>query len=86
MQTPINIALADPPQPSEVKKAISKLSSSKAPGQDCIPAEIYALGIPLVIGKLTERVCEMWKREDSPRAQGCLNYPPLQEEREQVVL
>ena len=77
-QTPINIALADPPQSSEVKKAISKLSSGKAPGQDCIPAEIYVLGSPLLIDKLTELFCwNVETRENSPRAQGCLNYPPL---------
>ena len=66
-QTPINIALADPPQPSEVKKAISKLSSGKAPGQDCIPAEIYASGSPLLIDKLTELFCEMWNQERIPQ-------------------
>ena len=85
-QTPIKITLADPPQPSEVKKAMSKLSSGKAPGQDCIPAEIYASGSPLLIDKLTELF--LWNvesRANSPRAQGCLNYPPLQE-REQAVL
>ena len=66
-QTPFNIALADPPQPSEVKKAISKLSSGKANGQDCIPAEIYASGSPLLIDKLTELFCEMWKQERIPQ-------------------
>ena len=66
-QTPINIALADPPQPSEVKKAISKLSSGKAPGQDCIPTEIYASGSPLLIDKLTELFCEMWNQERIPQ-------------------
>ena len=66
-QTPINNSLAEPPQSSEIKKAIAKLSSGKAPGQDCIPAEIYASGSPLLVTKLTELFCEMWKQEKLPQ-------------------
>ena len=60
-QSPINITFADPPQPLEVKKALSKLYSGKAPGQDCILAETYTSDRLLLIDKLTERFCEMWK-------------------------
>ena len=84
-QTPINNSLAERSQAPEVKKAI-KLSSPKAPDQDCIQAERYASGSPVLVNKLTELFCEMWKGEASPRAQGCLYHPPIQEEREQAVL
>ena len=60
-QFPINNSLAEPPQVSEVKKAIAKLSSGKAPSQDCIPAEICASGSPFLVDKLTELFCEIRK-------------------------
>ena len=62
-KTSINISLADRSQPLVVKKSLSKLSSSNAPGQDFIPAKIYASCSPLLIDKLTEFFSEMWKQE-----------------------
>ena len=52
-QIEINHSLAVPPSLEETEKAISLLSSGKAPGSDAIPAEVYKNGGPRLVEKLT---------------------------------
>ena len=66
-QVPIKHSLADVPTEAEVKKAVKRLSSGKAPGADSIPAEIYASGGPIMIRKLTELFQSMWNQEQVPQ-------------------
>ena len=42
------------------------MSSGKAQGSDSIPAEVYAAGGPLLIGKVTEMCETMWNQEEIP--------------------
>ena len=60
-QAAINFEMDATPEENEVKKAISQLSSSKAPGSDAIPAEIYKAGGPVLLQKLTELFQSLWK-------------------------
>ena len=62
-QVPIVGSLADPPTEAEVAKAMKRLSSSKAPGADCIPVEVYAAGSPKLIESLTSLFTTMWTQE-----------------------
>ncbi|XP_063601113.1 uncharacterized protein LOC134777205 [Penaeus indicus] len=66
-QAPTNHALADVPTEEEVKKAVNRLFSGKAPGADSIPAEIYASGGPQLIRRLTELFQSMWFQEKLPQ-------------------
>ena len=53
-QAECNPLLDEFPTVSETVKAITFLSSGKAPGSDAIPAEIYKAGGPQVTEKLKE--------------------------------
>jgi len=66
-QVPIDGSLADPPTEAEVAKAIKCLSSSKAPGADSIPAEVYVAGGPRLIKSLTSPFTTMWIQEKLPQ-------------------
>ena len=66
-QAKINEALADLPELAEIEKAISSLSSGKAPGDDGIPAEIFACGGPALVNKLLELYRAQWAREELPQ-------------------
>ena len=66
-QVECNLLLDELPTISETVKAIKLLSSSKAPGSDAIPAEIYKAGGPPVAEKLTELFHIMWRKEAIPQ-------------------
>jgi len=59
-QVPIDGSLADPPTEAEVAKAIKRLCSCKAPGDESIPAEVYAAGGPKLVESLTSLFTTMW--------------------------
>ena len=86
-QMECNLVLDEFPTVSETVKAIKLLSSGKAPGSDSIPAEIYkAGGTP--VAKEDDCVISHYaeKRSHPTRIQGCVNYPPIQTERESSVV
>ena len=66
-QVPTNESLDDPPTLVETKKAITQLSSGKAPGSDSIPAEIYKEGGPALTEKLLQLFQIMWHQEFIPQ-------------------
>lgn len=66
-QVEINQSLAVLPSIEEISKAITLLSSGKAPGSDAIPAEIYKAGGPRLVEKLTDVFQAMWKLEAVPK-------------------
>ena len=55
------------PSLSEVKSAIKKLCNGKAPGMDGIPGEIYKVGGPTLIKKLTSLLGSIWKEGSVPQ-------------------
>ena len=64
---------------SETVKAIKFLSSSKAPGSDAIPAQIYKAEVIQLHRNI------MWIKEAIPQEfvyKECNNHPPIQMERE----
>ena len=74
--------LEDPPTMQEVQKAVKQLSSGKAPGADCIPAEIFKEGGV----KLRERLLGLYsnimgKWGSSSGFQGCPYHPHIQVQR-----
>ena len=86
-QVECNLLLDEFPTVAETVKAIKRLSSGKAPGSDAIPAEIYKAGGTPVAKKMTELFHIMWRKKRHPsRIQGCVNYPPIQKERESSVV
>jgi hypothetical protein len=66
-QVAVNDSMSAPPDENEVKKAISQLSSGKAPGADAIPTEIYKAGGPVLIHKFTELLQSLWKQGSVPQ-------------------
>ena len=62
-----NIDLNRPPSEEEVKKAIKKLSTGKAPCADAIPAEVYKHGGDMLLQKFTYLFCRMWDEEVIPQ-------------------
>ena len=66
-QMECNPLLDELPTVSETVKAMTLLSSDKAPGSDAIPAEIYKAGGPPVAEKLTELYHIMWRKEAIPQ-------------------
>ena len=66
-QVDINEDLDTPPTEDEVKKAIGQLTNGKAPGPDAIPAEIYKVGGPATMQRLTEIFQTMWNRGQVPQ-------------------
>ena len=67
-QVPIDSSLDDLPTSDEVKKkAISQLSDGKAPGRDCIPAEIYKCGGDVLVNRLTELFTLIWEKQVLPQ-------------------
>ncbi|XP_078083694.1 uncharacterized protein LOC144503067 [Mustelus asterias] len=66
-QVDMNSAMDDPPVVAEVTKAVSQLSSGKAPGADAIPAEIYKAAGPVLIEKLIELLQSFWKQGSIPQ-------------------
>ena len=66
-QADINPALHNPLTLPETEKAISKLSSGKAPGADTIPAEVYKHGGPQLLEKLTQLFQSTWAQGVIPQ-------------------
>ena len=66
-QVPIDTSLDALPTSDEVRKAISQLSDGKAPGRDCIPAEIYKCGGDALVERLTELFKLIWEKQVLPQ-------------------
>lgn len=66
-QIPTNVALDCTPTLAELHKAISQLSSGKAPGADNIPAEIYKHGGPALNDKMLQLFDLIWQQECVPQ-------------------
>ena len=66
-KVPLNNKLDTPPSLDEVKKAISQLSSGKAPGQDSISIEISKAGGQITTQKMTDLFRSIWEREVVPQ-------------------
>ena len=66
-QIPINDALDETPTLDETRRAISQISSGKAPGADSIPAEIYKEGGTVLIEKLHIIFQQIWQSEIIPQ-------------------
>jgi len=66
-QVAINTDLDIPPSEEEVAKAISQMSTGKAPGPDAIPAEVFKSGGPSLLSKLTELFQSCWESETLPQ-------------------
>ena len=62
-QIETNTDLDRPPSEEEVKKAITQLSTGKAPDADAIPAEVYKHGGDTLLHKLTDLFRRMWDDE-----------------------
>ena len=85
-QAECNLLLDEFPNIAETVKAVKLLSSGKAPGSDAISAEIYKAGGTPVSKKMTVISHYVEKRNHPSRIQGCVNYPPIQTERESSVV
>ena len=66
-QIPTNEALDIMPTREELLKAISQLSSGKAPGSDSIPAEIYTNGGPALVLQILQLFRLIWQQETVPQ-------------------
>ena len=66
-QIPTNEALDIMPTREELLKAISQLSSGKAPGSDSIPAEIYKNGGPALVLQILQLFRLIWQQETVPQ-------------------
>ena len=66
-QVETNTDLDRPPSEEEIKKAITQLSTGKAPGADEIPADVYKHGGDTLLQKLTDLFCRMWDNEVIPQ-------------------
>ena len=56
----------DPPSAEEVRKAIRTMKSGKAPGADCVSAEMLKAGGEVTMGALTEIFEGIWETEETP--------------------
>ena len=59
--------LDETPTKEELSKAISDISSGKAPGQDGIPAEVFKCGGSQLLGNLNQLLCKCWKVGSVPQ-------------------
>ena len=66
-QVPTDTTMDEIPSQDEIKKAISLLSSGKAPGADAIPSEIYKEGGDALVGKLHDLFKIVWREEKIPQ-------------------
>jgi len=66
-QVNTNNTMDVPPDEAEVRKAISQLSSGKAPGSDGIPSEIFKAGGSTFVQKLTELFQSFWAQGSIPQ-------------------
>ena len=56
----------DPPSADEVRKAIKTTKSGKAPGADCVSAEMLKAGGEVTTGALTKIFEGIWEAEETP--------------------
>jgi len=63
----INQELDSLPSEKEVRKAIERMLSGKAPGSDAIPTEIYKVGGPAMLCKLTQLYQSIWNDRTIPQ-------------------
>ena len=56
----------DPPSAEEVRNAIRTMKSGKAPGADCVSAEMLKDGGEVTMGALTEIFEGIWETEETP--------------------
>ena len=66
-QIPTNEALYIMPTRQELLKAISQLSSGKAPGSKSIPADIYKNGGPALVLRVLQLFRLVWQQETVPQ-------------------
>ena len=66
-QIECNSLIDEFPTVTETRKAIQHLFSSKAPGADAIPAEVYKAGGPPIAVKRTELFQCLWRKEAIPK-------------------
>ena len=66
-QHPVLDELAHNPSREEVQKVINQLVSNKAPGNDCIPAEIFKFGGGSLIDKLLDLFVLIWETGSVPQ-------------------
>ena len=85
-QVECNLLLDEFPTVAETVTTIKILSSGKAPGLDAIPAEIYYAGGTSCKEDNTVISHHVRKRSHPSRIQRCVNYPPIQTERESSVV
>ena len=87
LQMECNLLLDEFPTVAKTVKTMKLLSSGKVPGSDAILAEIYKAGGTPVTKKMTQLFHIMWRKKSHPlRIQRCVNYPPIQTERESSVV
>lgn len=65
------------PTIDELDKAIDKLPSGKAPGKDCIPAEIIKCGKPALLEPLHKLLCKCWEDGEVPQSMRDANIVTL---------
>ena len=66
-QVVINSSLANSPTVEGIRRAVKSLSTSKAPGSDAIPGELYILSRPNLIYNLTELFKSAWTSQAVPQ-------------------
>ena len=64
---PIMIELDEPPTKEELSKAISNMSSGKAPGLDGIPAEVFKCSGNQLLYNLHQLLCKCWEERYVPQ-------------------
>ena len=76
----------EPPDISEVHRAVNQMASGKAPGSDGLPPELFKSGGPVIIDKLLSLYVHMEQRDGTPGIQRCQDRSHIQEERRPVSL
>ena len=66
-QLPQMTELDEIPSLEELSLAIDRLPSGKAPGKDCIPAEVIKCGKPSLLDPLYRLLCQCWKEGAVPQ-------------------
>ncbi|XP_078593825.1 uncharacterized protein LOC144871797 [Branchiostoma floridae x Branchiostoma japonicum] len=66
-QLPTKHSMADPPNSTEVSKALKQTTPGKAPGADGIPADIYRNGGDALLEKLTSLFRSIWEAGKVPQ-------------------
>ena len=59
--------LDEPPTKEDLSKAISHISSGKAPGLDGIPAEVFKCSVNQLLDNLHQLPCKCWEEGYVPQ-------------------